>query len=349
MPTLNGGGAEKVTLTLMKLLDTKRFDIYLVMVEKKGEFLELVPSYVTIIELKRKKTLFSILGLRSVIQTLSPDILYSTLFRTHIASELSLLGLKQKPKRVYRSPTSPKTLMQRKEISSLMKYGIGVAYRHADAILAQTPEMKKEIASYHKVTAEKIIHLLNPLDTQFIDQSIANKENPFNPDDINVVAAGRLCEVKGFDVLLKAFKEVYKKNQHFYLHIIGRDGGEQRELERISKELSIAHRVKFWGFQPNPYLFFYFSNLYVLSSRREGLPNTVLENRYLQKPIIATACIPFMDRLISDGENGFIVEVDNPKAMGDAILNYKRLTMNKTQFGKNQAIEVNELFEKVVL
>ena len=349
MPTLNGGGAEKVTLTLMKLLDVQRFDIYLVMVEKKGEFLKLVPSYVTIVELKRKKTLFSIGSLRKVIKTLSPNIIYSTLFRTHIALELSLLGLKQKPKRVYRSPTSPKTLMQREEIGHLMRYFIGVAYRRADVILAQTPEMKEEISSYHRVKSEKIIHFLNPLDTKIIEESIANKENPFNPSDINIVAAGRLCEVKGFDVLLKAFQDVYKKNQRFYLHIIGRDGGEQKRLEAISKEFSIAHRVKFWGFQANPYLFFHFSDLYVLSSRREGLPNTVLENRYLKKPIVATACIPFMDRLITDGENGFIVEVNNPKAMADAILNYKRLNMKHTQFSENQTLKVNKLFEKVVL
>ena len=93
LATLNGGGAERVTITFIKELEREKFEIYLVLIDKNGVFLDLIPDYVKIIELKSKKVLFSILALRKVIKEIAPDIIYSTLLRTHIAIELSLIGL----------------------------------------------------------------------------------------------------------------------------------------------------------------------------------------------------------------------------------------------------------------
>ena len=347
LATLNGGGAERVTVTVMKQLDARIFDIYLVLVSKEGDFLEQIPKHISIIELNSKRTLFSILSLRKVLQDIRPNLIYSTLFRTHIAIELALKNLKYKPKRVYRSPTSPKILIERGEISRMMQYFIGLAYRNADIILAQTPEMKREITAHHKVEGQKILIFQNPIDKVLIDEKIEKSSNPFNANAINIVTAGRLSTVKGFDILLRAFKEVSLMDERFFLHIIGRDGGEQNNLEHLAKDLSISNRVKLWGFQDNPYKFFHFSDVYVLSSRREGLPNTVLENRYIGKPIIATRCIPFMDQLLEDGVNGYIVDVDNHEMLANAILNYKKLNIKSVQSNENDTVDINQLFKKV--
>jgi glycosyltransferase involved in cell wall biosynthesis len=345
LSTLNAGGAERVTVNLIRKLDREKFDIYLILVERVGPFLDLIPDYVKIVDLSVKKTLFSILKLKKEIKRIEPDIIYSTLFRTHIAIDLALLLISYRPKRVFRSPSSPKTLIQREEIGWLMRFFIKRAYKNADKILAQTPEMKEEISFYHGINRGKIDVFLNPLDVKLIDDKIQNITNPFDENRINILAAGRLSTVKGFDTLLYAFKHIYDKNSNFYLHIIGRDGGEQDRLISIAKELGIEHSIKLWGFQENPYKFFYYSQLFVLSSRREGLPNTVLENIYIGKPIIATKCIPFMSELIDDGGNGFLVDVDDSLALADAILNYKKLIPYS---GVYNSLDINEIFKNIV-
>ena len=342
--TLEAGGAERVTVNFIRKLDRNRFDIYLILVEKRGSFLDLIPNYVKIIDLNSKKTLYSILKLRKEIKNIQPDIIYSTLFRTHIAIDLALVFIKKRPKTLFRSPTSPKILIERGELSLIMRLLLEKAYRGADKILAQTPQMRDEISKYHTIDIDKIESFLNPLDTELIDKKIENSLNPFDDNMINVIAAGRLSTVKGFDTLLYAFNMVLKKNSSFFLHIIGRDGGEKNNLERIAKELSIENRVKFWGFQDNPYRFFYYSNLFVLSSRREGLPNTVLENLYLKKPIVATRCISFMDELIDDKKSGFLVDVDDYMALFEAILNYKEIDINRGKHRKKgKSLEINSL------
>jgi len=343
LATLNGGGAERVATTIMRELSPNLFDIYLVLVSKEGDFLEFIPNYVKIIELKSKRTLFSIFLLRDIIKNIRPLIVYSTLFRTHIALEFAMIGFGSKPKRVYRSPTSPKILLERKEIGSFMRYLIGLSYLRADVILAQTPQMREEIAKYHNINIEKIKVLPNPIDTKLIDEKIKNSKNPFDSSFINVVSAGRLSKVKGFDTLLYAFKSVLEKNENFFLHIIGRDGGEREFLENLARELDIDNRVKFWGFQKNPYIFYHYADIYVLSSIREGLPNTVLENIYLKKPIIATRCISIMEELIENGVNGFLVDVGDKKALARGILDYKNLNPKKKRIDNN-LVDLNRLF-----
>lgn len=344
LPNLNGGGAERVTINIIRQLDIEIFDIYLILVNKVGVYIDLIPEHITIIDLHASKTLFSIFKLRNIIKNIEPDILFSTLFRTHIAVDIALQGLTKRPVIVLRSPNSPKLVLKNKQLHPLYKYLLERAYRRADIVLAQTPEMKDEIVHYHRIDVDKIEVFLNPLDTDAIDEKIKDAVNPFDAECINVVAAGKLSKQKGFDMLLRSFKEVVNRDNRFFLHIIGEDYGEKASLERIIQELHLEKNVEFLGFQDNPYRFFFFSDLYVLSSRWEGLPNTVLENLYLKKPVIATRCIPFMSELIDAGKNGLLVDVENPEQLAKAILNYKQIT---SEFSRTVGVrsDLNKFFQ----
>jgi len=327
LPTLNGGGAERVSVNLMKQLDRKLFDIHLVLVEETGEYLELIPSDIKIHNLEGKKTLYSIFKLRKIIKELQADIVYSTLYRSHIALFLSLIGVRKKPKTIMRMPNSPKLVIENQEISKVMKYLLDKALKTATKVIAQTPQMKEEIVFYHDVEVNKVDVLINPLDKAFIVKSIEEAGNPFDNDYINVVASGRLMYQKGYDILIQAFKKVYENNSNFRLYILGGDyAGEQKKYEDMVEKFGLNGVINFLGFQRNPYKFYNNAHLFVMSSRWEGLPNTILENLYLKKPIVATNCIPFMKNLIEHGRNGFLVEVESSEKLADAILSYTELT-----------------------
>lgn len=347
IPQLIGGGAERVNINIMKLLDKSMFDIHLVVTTLKDSVYKELPEKVTLHNLNVNKTLFSIKKLRALFLDLSPEIVFSSLIRGHIAINLSLLGMKKKPYVILRSPNSPKLLIENNQMSFFQKFMLESAYKRANLIIAQTPEMKEEIVIYHGIERNKVNFLKNPLDIQNINQKIRNIKNPFKESNINVVAAGRITYQKGFDILIKSFKDVIKVNKAYKLHIIGQDDGKElMKLQKLVDTLDLCDYVSFLGYQDNPYRYFYFSDLYVLSSRWEGLPNTILENIYLKKPIISTKCIPYLSSLIKNGDNGFLVDVEDVEALSNSILNYKSLSLDFLEY-VNPKQEINDFFKNL--
>ncbi len=347
VPSFYMGGAEKVAVNMIRLLDKELFDIHLVTLTNDGPLYELVPQHISLHTLNVSKTIFSIFRLRKILLKLMPDVIFSTLNRTHTALDMALIGFKKRPITIFRNETSPKLVIAEKSLSFTRLFLLKIAYKHATFILAQTPEMKKEMMKYFGVKGNKIQVFVNPLDILMINDAIENIDNPFDSHQINVVALGRLSKEKAVDTLLRSFRIVVDKNKNFVLHIIGRDGGEKKKLMQLVKDLSLEKNVKFWGEQSNPYKFIYFSDLYVLSSTREGLPNTVLESLYLKKPVVSTKCIPFMSQLIDDGKNGFLVDVGNTKQLAEAILKFKNID-TKINAPLVYESDVNKLFLDVL-
>jgi len=318
----------------------------MVFVKKTGENIEYIPNYVDVYDLNTSKTILSIFKLREMIKKINPDAIYSTLNRTHIALYLSLLRLNYSEKIILRMPTSPKLLIEQDGMNIIFKFLLEKVLKSANLIIAQTPEMKDEIAFYHNVNREKIGVLINPLDTEFIDKNLKDIKNPFknSKEIINVVASGRATYAKAYDILIPAFQKVYLKNKNFRLFIIGANyENEQKDYEKLAEELGVGDVVKFLGFQKNPYKYYYYSDLFVLSSRREGLPNVVLENLYLHKPIVATRCISFMESLIQNGKNGFLVDVEDSHQLANAILNFKNLK-GSSQFIDDKYLKIDDIF-----
>ena len=348
LPHLGGGGAERVTINIIKQLDRSIFEVTLLVLSREHSVYDTTQLDVNLIELNASKTLYSLPKLRKVIKKSAPDIIFSTLFRAHIALYLCLLGLRCKAKLLFRSPNSPKLLLEHKQMGLLSQLFIAKAYARADLVIAQTPQMREEIIRYHGVSQSKVRFFLNPLDTQNIDAMTKEIDSPFDANYINVVASGRITPQKGFDLLIESFAKVVKNNKAFRLHIIGLDtDAEQRRLEARVRDLSLREYVFFLGYQSNPYRYYHYSDLYVLSSRWEGLPNTVLENLYLKKPIVSTRCISFMESLITQGDNGYLVDIEDHVAMAEKILGFKELRMSSAT-PLQSGHDVNALFLNIL-
>jgi glycosyltransferase involved in cell wall biosynthesis len=238
--------------------------------------------------------------------------------------------------------------MQDQPIGFLFRFILSKSYKKANLIISQTQEMKNEISKYHFSDPEKIKVIQNPVNKKLITSKLKGVTTPFSDDHINIVAAGRLTKQKGFDTLIKAFSIVNKVDSKFKLSILGGFEGEQAdELKTLAIELGLADTVSFLGFKSNPYQYFKYADSYVLSSRWEGLPNTVLECLYFGTSVISTNCIPVMEELISDGINGFIVDVDNVNQLGDAILKCQKI-VNLNNDEPLHEIDINRVFLEIV-
>ena len=348
LPLMSGGGAERVTINIIKKLDRDSFEPYLVLGTKSlGNSIHLIPKDIHLYDLQTDKTIYSILKLREIIKKIKPYFIYTSLNRSHIAVNLALIGIKYRPKTIMRIPSSPKLVNRYIKNSTIFTFLLNRTLQRADFIIVQTPEMKEETQIYHNIKKDNIRVLINPLDRELIENSL-EEESPFDNKYINVVASGRLSKEKGFDILIRAFQKVYNQNSNFRLHIIGPDyDNQQKKYEELIQELDLVDIVNLLGFKTNPYKYYQHCDLFVLSSRWEGLPNAVLENLYLKKPIIATKCIPFMSQLIIDGENGFLVEVESVEPLADKILRYKELKF----LGSRESLansNVNSFFEGLV-
>lgn len=134
----------------------------------------------------------------------------------------------------------------------------------------------------------------------------------------HVVAIGRLSLQKDFLTLIKAFRIV--RNELDMKLVIFGDGELRTELENEVNHLDLVADVYMPGFVANPYKFLAESDVFVLSSRYEGLPNVLIEAVYLGVPCVSTVCKSGPKEILLNGEGGWLVPVGNEFAMANSIL-----------------------------
>jgi glycosyltransferase involved in cell wall biosynthesis len=140
-----------------------------------------------------------------------------------------------------------------------------------------------------------------------------------------VVAAGRLSTQKGFDLLIRAHASIQKDTHGSnYLVIVG-EGPERNFLEGLIEELGVTESVRMPGFVDNPHPMLANADLFVLSSRQEGMGGLVLLEALAHgTPIIAADCSSGPRELLDNGRFGELVPVDDADALAAAMLRYWR-------------------------
>jgi glycosyltransferase involved in cell wall biosynthesis len=340
LPNLNGGGAERVIINIIKSLDRDKFDIKLLLIDKIGVYFEYVPEYVEIISLDVKRVRNALPKLIRAINDIKPDIIFSTLNRMNILVLLASYFIDKNIKLYVREPNLPSAQIKNNNLSWWYKMMIKILYPRAYKIVAQTDEMNEEIHRYFGIKKEKIITFINPIDKETIDKNLQNAQNPFEEGYENFVAVGRLSYQKGFDLLIEAFSDVVKENNNYRLYILG-EGEERKNLEKLINKYNLGKNVFLEGFQSNPHKYIKYAKAFILSSRWEGLPNVVLESLYIGTPVVMTKVNEYCERLIV--ENGFGV-VTQKEITGNDLLLTGDMKQPLYKFVNDDG--VNEIFYK---
>jgi glycosyltransferase involved in cell wall biosynthesis len=218
-------------------------------------------------------------------------------------------------------------------IVSLMK----CLYPKADVVLANSKETADEVT---RLTGTKVTCIYNPTLTgnykALAEEPVAQNPAIQNPETQHpatqklaaqdwfasnlpvIISTGRLAPEKGYDTLLKAFALVQQQID-CRLVIIG-EGDQRTELENLAQSLAIADKVWMPGYDANPYKYVSKADVFVLSSRFEGLPNTLIEALAVGTPCVSTRCKSGPSEILLNGEGGFLVDVDDAEKMADAIV-----------------------------
>ncbi len=153
--------------------------------------------------------------------------------------------------------------------------------------------------------------------------------NPFVPhDDIipyfgerkkTIVSAGRFTWQKGFDTLIKAFSLVHRKHDDYSLIIYGK-GPLLSDYLKIVREEQLGDCVHFPGYVDDLPKVLQKEGIFVLSSRYEGIPNTLIEAMSVGIPTVSTDCSPGgADFLTHHGKTGLLSPVDDVERLASNI------------------------------
>ena len=169
-------------------------------------------------------------------------------------------------------------------------------------------------------------------------------------DERIVLYLGRIHKVKGIDILVKAFANVIKKLDDVRLVVVGPDDGYLGELESLIRALKIEDKVLISGalYGRDKFEAYVDADVYVLFSRYETFPNTVLEAYACGKPVIASM-VGGLNDLVVDGVTGFLVKPGDVKQLARSILSLLDNDCRAEEMGLRgkQFVKENFALEKV--
>lgn len=169
-----------------------------------------------------------------------------------------------------------------------------------------------------------VIH--NGIETARFDAALAERDRDLRrelqlPEDaLLVIAAGRITEDKGFDILLEAAARVVASHPSAHFLIAGNNESRdyQTLLERRRAELGLDQRVHFLGQRSDLPRVLAQSDVFLLTSRREGHPYVLLEAMACECAAVASRC-GGVDETVVEGETGYVVEIGDVDATADRV------------------------------
>jgi glycosyltransferase involved in cell wall biosynthesis len=192
--------------------------------------------------------------------------------------------------------------------------------KKADKIIVNSIELKKKILNKYKISS---IHIYNPLDIKKILHSAKKNinNNFFEKKTTNIIHVGRLTDQKDQITIFKAVNEI-KDKINIRLLILGQ-GKDQGKLKNYIHKNKLKNIIKIKKFIQNPYPLIKSADLFILSSKFEGLPNVLLEAVALNKFIISTNCPTGPREILCNGKAGLLFKPENYLELAKKILFFK--------------------------
>ena len=190
--------------------------------------------------------------------------------------------------------------------------------------------------SKFKIHAECIYNPLNK--SEIMKKSKVKSKIKFDKKKLKLINVGRFTNQKDQLTLLKAVNRI-KHKIRFNLFLVGR-GVEKDNLTKFIDENNLSKDVKLIDFQNNPFNLIKSSDVFILSSSYEGLPNVLLESQVLKKFIISSNCPTGPREILLNGKAGFLFNVGDYIKLSNLILYYSK---NKKSLSKKISIGYKNL------
>lgn len=320
LPSLAGGGAERVLLDLAIASAGLGYQVDLVLASATGPYLRDVPPSVRLVDLRCRRVATAFLPLLGYLRRVRPRALLSTMDHANV---VAIMAAKLAPG-VRVTVRQAQSMAWTVNASGLrvkaLAWMVRWVYRAAHAVIAVSRGAADELAAFVGMPREQVHVIPNPVltervmegaDTALSDPWFVEGQPPV------ILGTGRLNPAKGFDTLIRAFAEL-RQRQPCRLLILG-EGELRSELEALAAELGLGEEVRLPGFVENPFQYMARAGVFVLSSRVEGLPNALIQAMAVGAQVVSTDCPNGPSEILENGRLGPLVKVDDVEGMAKAI------------------------------
>lgn len=338
--SLGCGGAEKSLVSLLPLLNSSKYKIYLWIRTRGGIFEEYIPNNVTVID-QPQYIFFEKLFIKLSHWAYSLCYRFNTFFniKEHLAESLWKCS-----GRLIKAPTSQfdiaiayqqglptyivaEKIHAKKKIAwinaDIFSAGYNVVYNKQfyDKIDVLVPVSKKleNILKERYIQYEQKFHCVYDIINPQLVLKLASESIPeiIHEDNKTVlITTGRLAKPKNHILAVHTANELKKRNIPFKWYFIG-EGNERNNIEIEIHKYNLEDEVVLLGLKTNPYPYMIQSDIYVQTSSFEGFGMTIAEAKILKKPIVSTNFEVIHDQLTHE-RNGLISEM-SPVSLADNI------------------------------
>ncbi|MBN1630779.1 MAG: glycosyltransferase [Thermoleophilia bacterium] len=292
-PSMTWGGAEKMFRRLAMGFAQRGFSVDLVLASATGPNLEGLPTTIRVVDLGVDRVRDAIRPLARYIDDARPDALLSTLYYANIAAVMARSLSSWSPLVILREATSlsvgtidPTDLRHRMVLRLA-----GLFYPRADVVVANSHGAARDLVDNVGIPKAMVRVIYNPAYGEEIASMMQEAvDHPWFGDGGPplVLSVGRLNPPKRYDLLIRAVCAA-RQQRPLRLVILG-DGEERARLESVVRERAAEEFVSLPGFATNPYAYMARSDLFVLSSIWEGLPNALIEAMGCGLKVVSTDC-----------------------------------------------------------
>lgn len=319
----NSGGTERVTAIIANELVKQNYDITIIScIDGKNSFFELDPR----IKLDRlyencsglKFNLTAAYKLRKKIKEYNFDYIIDIDTIHSFFSIPATIGLKTKVISWEHFNFYSDLGIKRR------RWGRILAAKFAYRIITLTDEDKQAVLSNLKVKS-KMDYIYNP--TPYPNEKRNECKSKI------AISIGRLTPQKGFDKLLSIWQKIEEKDKEWILYIIG--SGEDKEKLLRQKENLKLERVIFIENTKNIKEYYEKASIYLMTSRFEGLPMTLIEAQSFGLPIISYDIKTGPKDIVNENEDGYLIENNNSKLFVEKFLELSSNREKIEEFSKN--------------
>lgn len=322
MPSIEGGGVEKNLFIIANYLAKKIRNTYIITADKnynkKFKNINIInPTFYASPSSSRKYKY--ILCLYELIKLMIKDKKITVFsFQANFYCVI-ICKIFFNTKLITRSNSSPSGWSKNFLKLKIFKY----LFKLIDCVIVNSLEFKKELKKKFHVNS---VSIYNPLNLNQITK-LSRKKISFTFFDkgkgLKIINIARFVDQKDHITLLRAMRELDFLNINFKLLIIGK-GINLNKMNNFIFENNLNKKIKILNFKTNPYPYLKAADLFVLTSKFEGLPNVLLESLSLKKFVISTNCPTGPSEILSKGKGGILIKIGDYKELAKQIIFYRK-------------------------
>ncbi|MEJ2643984.1 MAG: glycosyltransferase family 4 protein [Gammaproteobacteria bacterium] len=346
--SLSGGGAERVAVTLANHWAENGWEVTVVTTTGVDCDFYTLNARVNRVALELARTSAnSLMGLwnnvrrglalRRVLKRVKPDVAMGMMATANVMLALAALGLAIPT--IGSERIHPPMLPLGRVWEAIRRW----SYSRLYVLVAQTEQSAVWLREHAPAPRVRVIP--NP-----VNYPIVSHAPHISPSYVKettgaqriLLAVGRLAHQKGFDRLLDAYAKIASDNPEWVLVILG-EGDQRAALEQQAIDLKVDDKVCMPGAVGNVGQWFEAADIYVLVSRFEGFPNTLLEALAHGLPAVAVDCDTGPRDILRQGVDGLLVPQADDAALRDALNQLMKDGALRSRFA-GRAVEAQSRF-----